>query len=51
MILGSILSPFMIKVFKLREPVAVGLAIGASSHAVGTSRAFEIGQGDGAMSR
>ena len=49
-ILGSILSPFLIKMLKLREPVAVGLAIGASSHAVGTSRAFEIGQLEGAMS-
>lgn len=49
-ILGSILSPFLIKIFKIREPVAVGLAIGASSHAVGTSRAFEIGQIQGAMS-
>lgn len=49
-ILGSILSPFLIKIFKIHEPVAVGLAIGASSHAVGTSRAFEIGQVQGAMS-
>lgn len=49
-ILGSILSPFLMKIFRMREPVAVGLAIGASSHAVGTSRAFEIGPLEGAMS-
>lgn len=49
-ILGSMISPFLIKIFKLRESVSIGLAIGASSHAVGTSRAFEIGRLEGAMS-
>ena len=33
-----------------RNPVAAGLAIGASSHAVGTSKAIELGEIEGAMS-
>ena len=49
-ILGGILAPFLIKVFRITDPVAAGLAIGASSHAVGTSKAIEIGEVEGAMS-
>ena len=49
-ILGGILAPFLIKVFHITDPVAAGLAIGASSHAVGTSKAIEIGEVEGAMS-
>lgn len=49
-ILGSILAPLLIKIFKVSNPVAAGLAIGACSHAVGTSKALEIGEIEGAMS-
>lgn len=49
-ILGSILAPFLIRVFHVSDPVAAGLAIGASSHAVGTSKAIEMGEIEGAMS-
>ena len=49
-ILGGILAPFLIKIFHITDPVAAGLAIGASSHAVGTSKAIEIGEVEGAMS-
>lgn len=49
-ILGGILAPVLIKVFRVSNPVAAGLAIGASSHAVGTSKAIEIGEVEGAMS-
>lgn len=49
-ILGSILAPFFIKIFRVKDSVAAGLAIGASSHAVGTSKAIEIGEVEGAMS-
>ncbi len=49
-ILGSILSPFLIRLFRVKDPVAAGLAIGACSHAVGTSKAIEIGEVEGAMS-
>ena len=49
-ILGSVLSPLLIKLFRVADPVAAGLAIGSCSHAVGTSRALELGETQGAMS-
>ena len=49
-ILGSIFAPALIKLFRIQEPVAAGLGIGACSHAVGTSKALEIGEVEGAMS-
>jgi predicted murein hydrolase (TIGR00659 family) len=47
---GSIIAEAVCKIFKITEPAAIGLAIGSSSHAIGTSRAFEIGEVEGAMS-
>ena len=35
-ILGSIISPFLIRLFRVTDPMAAGLAIGACSHAGGT---------------
>lgn len=49
-ILGSILAPFLIRLFRANDPIAAGLSIGACSHAVGTSKALEIGETEGAMS-
>lgn len=49
-ILGSIMAPTLIKLFRVKDPVAAGLAIGACSHAVGTSKALELGETEGAMS-
>ncbi len=49
-ILGSILAPYLIKLFRVKNPITVGLAIGACSHAVGTSKAIELGETEGAMS-
>lgn len=49
-ILGSILAPVLMKIFRVTDSVAAGLAIGACSHAVGTSKAIEIGEVEGAMS-
>ncbi len=49
-ILGSIAAPFLIRLFRVKNPVAAGLAIGTCSHAVGTSKALEIGETEGAMS-
>ena len=49
-ILGAIFAPLMIKIFRVRSPIAAGLAIGACSHAVGTSKAVELGEVEGAMS-
>jgi len=47
---GAILAPYLIKLFKITDPVEMGVAIGASSHVVGTSKAIELGEIQGAMS-
>lgn len=49
-IMGSILAPFMTKVFRVKSPIAAGVAIGTCSHAVGTVKALEIDELEGAMS-
>ncbi|MDO4292672.1 MAG: LrgB family protein [Eubacteriales bacterium] len=49
-ILGSIFAPLMIRLFRVKDPMTAGVAIGACSHAVGTSRALELGETEGAMS-
>lgn len=36
--------------FNIREPIAKGLALGTSAHAVGTAKALELGEVEGAMS-
>ncbi len=45
-----VLAPVFAKLFHITDPVAEGIAIGATSHAVGTSKAMEIGELQGAMS-
>lgn len=49
-IFGAILVPVLIKLFRVRNPVEAGIAIGTCSHALGTSKALEIGETEGAMS-
>ncbi len=49
-IFGACMASILCKVFKIEHPVAQGLAIGTSAHALGTSRALEIGEVQGAMS-
>ena len=49
-IMGSILAPFLVPIFRVKDSMTAGLAIGACSHAVGTSKAIEIGETEGAMS-
>lgn len=49
-IIGNMTAPFICKLFKIKEPIAVGLAIGTSSHAMGTAKALEMGEIEGAMS-
>lgn len=48
-IIGSIIGPTILKVLKITEPVAQGTALGAGAHAMGTSRAIEMGEVQGAM--
>lgn len=47
---GAVLGPTILKCIKVTEPVAQGLAIGTASHAVGTSKAIELGEIQAAMS-
>jgi len=49
-IIGAILGPFICRCFKIKDKVAVGVAIGTASHALGTTRAIELGETEGAMS-
>ncbi|MCT4632160.1 MAG: LrgB family protein [Firmicutes bacterium] len=49
-IIGAVLAPTVMKVFRIKNNVAVGIGIGTSSHAVGTSKAVEMGEVEGAMS-
>lgn len=49
-ITGAIVAPAVCKIFKIKSPLAIGLGIGNSSHALGTSKAIEMGETEGAMS-
>ena len=49
-IIGNIFAEGFLKLLRIREPIARGVAIGTSSHAIGTSRAIEMGDVEGAMS-
>lgn len=49
-IIGAVIGPLLCKIFKINNEVAVGIAIGTSSHALGTSKALELGETQGAMS-
>ena len=49
-ILGAVAAPLLIRVFHVKNPVAAGVGLGAASHAVGTSKAIELGEIQGAMS-
>ena len=49
-IIGNITTEFIFRIFRIQEPVAKGIAIGASAHAIGTARAIELGEVEGAMS-
>lgn len=49
-ITGNLIAPWLCKVFKISDPLAKGIAIGTASHAIGTAKALEIGETEGAMS-
>jgi predicted murein hydrolase (TIGR00659 family) len=49
-ILGAVIAPFVMKVFRIKSKVAKGIGIGTAAHAVGTSKAMEMGKLEGAMS-
>lgn len=43
-ILGAIMSPVVFKIGKINHPVAKGIALGTSAHALGTTKALEMGE-------
>ena len=49
-ITGAVLAPFVCDLFRVKNKVARGIGIGVASHAVGTSKAIEMGEVEGAMS-
>lgn len=49
-VLGSIVGPIVLRLIRVKNPVAFGLGMGSASHAIGTSKALEIGEVQGAMS-
>ncbi len=49
-VLGNIFGELICKIFKITEPISKGLAFGAASHAIGTAKAMELGEIEGAMS-
>ena len=49
-VIGSIIGPSLYSIFKINDKVAMGIAMGASSHAVGTAKSMELGEIEGAMS-
>ena len=49
-ILGNVIADIVFHIFKIKNPLAKGLALGTASHAIGTARAIEMGPVEGAMS-
>lgn len=47
---GALSAPLLIRLFRVKNPVAQGVAIGSCSHALGTTKAVELGEVQGAMS-
>ncbi|MDO5337927.1 MAG: LrgB family protein [Eubacteriales bacterium] len=49
-ILGNMIAEAVFKLLKIEEPIAKGLGLGTASHAIGTAKAMELGEIEGAMS-
>ncbi|MDU4862504.1 MAG: LrgB family protein [Terrisporobacter othiniensis] len=49
-IFGNILGDLVLKIGKIKHPVSKGIALGTAAHAMGTSKALEMGEVEGAMS-
>ena len=47
---GNIAGDIICRVFGIKNPIAKGVAIGTASHVMGTSKAMELGEIEGAMS-
>lgn len=49
-VIGNMIGELVCRIFAIKEPISKGLAFGASAHAIGTAKAIEIGEVEGAMS-
>ena len=49
-VVGNVIAAGVCRILRIRHPLAKGLAIGASSHAIGTAKAMEMGEVEGAAS-
>lgn len=49
-VIGAIIGPIIYKYFNVLDPIEIGMSLGTTSHAVGTSKALEIEQTAGAIS-
>lgn len=49
-VLGNVIGEAVLKLFRITEPIAKGAALGCASHAIGTAKAMELGETEGAIS-
>ena len=49
-VIVNVVAEWVLKLFRINEPIAKGVALGSSSHAIGTVKAMELGPVEGAMS-
>ncbi len=49
-VFGNVSADIVYKIFKITNPIAKGIGLGSSAHAIGTSKALEMGETEGAMS-
>ena len=49
-VIGNMIAESVCRAFHITEPIARGVAIGTASHAIGTTKAMEMGEVEGAMS-
>ena len=49
-IFGAMIAPVVFRYTGIRHPVAQGIGLGSASHAIGTSKAIEMGEQQGAIS-
>lgn len=49
-IMGNVIAEAVFRIARIRHPIARGLALGTASHAIGTAKALELGETEGAMS-
>lgn len=49
-VVGNVIADFVYRIFRVDHPVAKGVGLGTSAHAIGTAKALELGEVEGAMS-